>query len=218
MAENLPDLQRRESHVDVPLSEEDVGSDPIGTLWAWLADAEHRGQTQFNAMVLATVGPDGHPSARNVLLRGIDDDGRLRFFTNRESRKGTDMASEPHVGLLFSWLEIFRQVRVDGVVSLLPTSDSDAYFATRPRGSQLADWASEQSSVIPDRAHLEARVEEARRRFEGVEVHPSPHWSGWAVTPLAIEFWQGRSDRLHDRIRFRRDDPSQEWTRERLAP
>lgn len=218
MAADGPDLGRRESHPETLLVGADLGDDPVPALWGWLAEAEGRGEPQFNAMVLATVGTDGQPTARNVLLRGIDDRGRLRFFTNSDSRKGAEIDAQPKVGLLFSWLGAFRQVRVDGTAEVLPTVDSDAYFADRPRESQLANWAGTQSSVIPDRDALDAGFAAARERFEGVDVPPPPTWVGYGVVPHSVEFWQGRSNRMHDRIRFRRSDPGSPWVRERLAP
>jgi pyridoxamine 5'-phosphate oxidase len=187
-------------------------------LQEWLTDAECVSEEYFNAMVVSTVGADGRPSARTVLLRGIDPDGRLSFFTNRRSRKGRDMGERPAVSLLFSWLPMHRQVRIEGDAFELDDAASDDYFETRPRGSRIAAWASPQSEVIASRSELLDAVASAEERFDGVEVPRPGFWGGYAVTPLAVEFWQGRPSRLHDRIRFSRPEPSSGWVVERLGP
>lgn len=212
----LPDLSQRLDYEWGTLDAADLGDDPAVALFGWLATAEQEGIEDFNSMALATVGPDGQPTIRNVLLRGIDDLGRLQFFTNRVSRKGLEMAASQKVGLLFSWLPIHRQVRVDGTAEPLGDAQSDEYFCTRPRGSRLSAWASSQSEVIADRSVLTAAMAEAERRFEGEEVTRPEHWGGYGVTPTSFEFWQGRPSRLHDRIRFRLESGA--WTIERLAP
>jgi len=218
MGGEFPDLNQRFDYEWGTLEESDLGEDPIAALQMWLAEAEAESLPDFNAMAVATVSEAGRPSMRNVLLRGIDDHGRLSFFTNRHSRKGREISGSPAVSLLFSWLPMHRQVRVDGDAAELDDASSDAYFETRPRDSRLAAWASPQSEVIASRAELEAAVEEARRRFEGAEV-PRPHfWGGYAVTPRTVEFWQGRPSRLHDRVRFTRERAGERWVVERLGP
>lgn len=220
MAENDPDLHQRFDYEWGTLTEGDLGDDPAVALTRWLGEASDRsGVTpDFNAVVLCTVDPDGQPSARNMLLRGIDDVGRLQFFTNRESPKGVAMAHEPRVCLLFSWLDMHRQVRVEGVAEELGDDESTDYFESRPRDSQLSAWASRQSAVIASRDVLEAAMDEATERFAGAEVPRPPHWGGYAVVPSLIEFWQGRPSRLHDRIQYRRSRLSEPWMRERLSP
>ncbi len=198
------------------LVESDAPAGPYELFDRWLADAESAGEAEFNSMALATVD-DGRPTVRNVLLRGVDDEGRFQFFTNRDSRKGVEIAADPHVALLFSWLGIHRQVRVEGIAVPAPDDVSDRYFASRPRDSRVGAWASEQSSVLADRAELEARVAEAAVRFAEGDVPRPPNWGGYLVTPEVFEFWQGRPSRLHDRLRYSRQ-PDGSWRRERLSP
>jgi pyridoxamine 5'-phosphate oxidase len=166
-------------------------------------------------MTLATVGADGRPSARVVLLRGIDDRG-LTFFTNRTSRKGGELRSNPHAALVFHWWELGRQVRVEGHVEETPFADSDAYWQSRPRASRIAAWASAQSQPLSGRAELDARVAETERRFDGADVPLPDVWGGYRVLPDAFELWQHDDDRLHDRIRYVRERDG--WRRERLSP
>jgi len=218
MPEGFPDLHQRFDYDWGTLDAADLGADPVAALLGWLAEAEGLGIEDYNAMALATVGPDGRPSMRNVLLRGIDDDGRLRFFTNRSSRKGTQIAANAAVSLLFSWLPMHRQVRVDGDATVLDDAASDEYFATRPRQSRIAAWASPQSQVIGSRAELDDAVAGHDAGFGDGEVPRPPFWGGYAVEPLEVEFWQGRPNRLHDRIRFRRSPGGGPWVVERLAP
>jgi pyridoxamine 5'-phosphate oxidase len=220
MADKHPDLHQRIQYEWGTLDEADLGEDPVAAMRRWLVEAEEHSHltADFNAMVLCTVDPDGQPSARNMLLRGIDELGRLQFFTNRLSRKGVALAHENRVCLLFSWLDIHRQVRVDGVAEDLDDEESSAYFAQRPRDSQLAAWASAQSEVIGSRRDLEAAMAERSVRFEGGEVPRPEHWGGYAVVPSSIEFWQGRPNRLHDRIEFVRDAAEGGWARRRLSP
>jgi pyridoxamine 5'-phosphate oxidase len=166
-------------------------------------------------MVLATRSADGTPSARAVLLRGFDDRG-LVFFTDRRSRKGSELARDPRAALALLWARSRRQVRVEGRVALLTDAESDAYFAKRPRGNRIAAWASHQSKVIRDRAILERRVRIVEARYRGAEVPRPPFWGGYRVVPRVFEFWQSRSDRLHDRMRYRK--VRGRWIRERLSP
>lgn len=171
-----------------------------------------------NVMALATAGADGVPSVRNVLLKGFDDDGMV-LYTNRSSDKAVDLAANARAELLFTWLVHHRQVRVHGTVELVADAESDEYFATRPRGSQISAWTSPQSAVIAGREELETAFEEFDRRFPDVVPRP-PHWGGYRVVPTAWEFWQGRRSRLHDRIRYRRPPggAAGPWVIDRLAP
>jgi len=212
------DLDQRTDYDWGTLLESDAPDEPYGLLGRWLSEAEDAGEVEFNSMALATVGVDGRPTIRNVLLRGMDDAGRLEFFTNYDSRKGVEIGANPHVGLLFSWLGLHRQVRVEGVASRVAEEVSDDYFASRPRESRIGAWASEQSSVLAGRDELEHRVEQMVARFAGGDVPRPPGWGGYGVVPSVIEFWQGRPSRLHDRLRYRRDDSDGPWVLERLAP
>jgi pyridoxamine 5'-phosphate oxidase len=161
-------------------------------------------------MTLSTVGADGRPSARVVLLKGADSDG-LVFYTNVRSRKGRELEANPHVALTFWWPHIGWQVRFEGTATPVGDTEADAYFATRARGSQLGAWASEQSAILASRAELEARMAELTRRYDGVPVPRPPHWSGYRVTPLLIEFWESREDRLHVREQYTRVTPTAPW-------
>jgi pyridoxamine 5'-phosphate oxidase len=201
-------------HEDRALEREDLLDDPIDQFRRWLDDAETAGVPLPNAMAVATADASGRPSVRHVLLRGVDERG-FRFFTNRESRKGRQLAENPRAGLVFLWKELDRQVHVTGPVDPVPDEASDAYFATRPRDAQLGAWASAQSTVIESREELEALVTEVAARFPG-EVPRPPHWGGYAVRPETIEFWQGRRHRLHDRFLFTAHPMG--WRVERLAP
>jgi pyridoxamine 5'-phosphate oxidase len=199
------------------LDESVAGHDPILFFRQWFGEAEHAAIDEVNAMTLATADSDGKPHARIVLLKGLDDRG-FTFFTNYESAKGHQLEHKPHAALLFFWKELERQVRIEGAVEQLSLDESDAYFASRPRGSRVGAWASPQSSVIADRRILEERVEHFTAQYPGEEVPRPSFWGGYRVLPTCIEFWQGRSSRLHDRIRFRRDSLHESWERERLAP
>jgi pyridoxamine 5'-phosphate oxidase len=170
---------------------------------------------EANAMQVATVGPDGRPAVRTVLLKGLDERG-LVFYTNYRSAKATDLAATPYAAAVFAWLAHERQVRVSGPVSAVSADETAQYWATRPRGSQLGAWASPQSAVVASRAELDALVDEVAARFGDGPIPPPPHWGGYRISPDVVEFWQGRRDRLHDRMRYRRTDDR--WVRERLAP
>lgn len=210
---DLRDLRR--SYFEGGLSDEEAGSDPLALFKAWLQQAIDRGLTEPHGMVLATVSADGTPSTRTVLLRAVDERG-LVFFTNYESRKGRELSRNPNASLLFWWAELERQVRIDGRVERVADDESDRYFAVRPRGHQLAAWASAQSAVVPSREALEQRMSEMEARFADQPVPRPKHWGGFRVQPREFEFWCGRPNRLHDRLRFSLQDGN--WVRERLAP
>ncbi|QEZ47448.1 pyridoxamine 5'-phosphate oxidase [Cupriavidus oxalaticus] len=209
----LADLRR--TYVLGSLSETDVAPDPMSQFKRWFDEAVTAKLPEPNAMTLATVGADGQPSARIVLLKGIDDRG-FTFFTNYESRKGLDLAANPRAALLFHWVQLERQVRVEGIVEKVADDESDAYFASRPLGSRVGAWASEQSREVPGRDVLEQRELEYRSKFGDNPPRP-PHWGGYRLVPTAMEFWQGRPSRLHDRIVFR-VQPGGAWQIVRLSP
>lgn len=198
------------------LIEADADPDPLAQFTRWWREAEAAGEPEAAAMTLATVGADGAPGARIVYLRGADARG-FAFFTNGESRKGRELAADPRAALCFLWPRLHRQVRVEGRVAAQSPAESDAYFAARPRGSQLGAWASPQSEPLRDRAELEARYAAVAARFSGAVPRP-PHWGGYRLLPHALEFWQGRESRLHDRLRYEREPGSGAWRRSRLAP
>jgi len=196
------------------MDERDLGDDPIARLQAWLEDA-HAAVPQPDAMTLATADANGRPSARIVLLRGVDERG-LVFFTNRASRKGDELRENPRAAIVLHWWELGRQIRAEGDIVQVADAESAAYWHTRPRASQLAGWASPQSQPLAERSDLDARVAEAERRFHESEVPLPAFWGGYRLVPNTIEFWSHRDDRLHDRIRFSRSDAG--WRRDRLAP
>ena len=198
-----------------PLHESDLASDPVEQLESWLRDALAGDVIEPHAMSLTTIGPDGAPGTRMVLLRGISD-GAATFYTNLESRKALDLVADPRCSLLFWWGSLQRQVRIEGRATPLPRDVAARYFATRPRGSQLGAWASPQSRPLADRAELEARLAEVEERFAGQDVPMPPHWGGFAVTPQLFEFWQGRPSRLHDRFVYER--VGTRWDLRRVAP
>jgi pyridoxamine 5'-phosphate oxidase len=197
------------------LREEDVLADPIQQLERWLNEAIAAGVLEANAMTLATASPDGAPHARIVLLKGVDARG-LTFFTNYESAKGHELAANPRAALLLFWHELQRQARVEGTLAPVAREESEAYFALRPRGSQLGAWASSQSAPVASRAALDAQLAEVEARFAGRDVPCPPHWGGYRVAPHAVELWQGRENRMHDRLRYAKDGGG--WKLERLAP
>lgn len=198
-----------------PLREEDVAADPVAQFRTWFREAEEAGVRLPETMILATASADGAPSARAVLLKGVDERG-FAFFTNRESRKGRELAANPRAALVFHWPVLGRQVRVEGRVSAVDDAEAEAYFRTRPRGSRIGAWASPQSSVLASREELGRRVAEAEAAHPGDDVPLPPFWGGYRVEPEAIELWQHRESRLHDRLRYRRHGGA--WLLERLAP
>ncbi len=207
---------QRKEHQLSRLLEEDVDRDPIRQFVAWFADASQSGVAESNAMALATAAIDGRPSVRMVLLRGVDERG-FTFFTNYESRKAGDLEANPHAAMVFFWHELERQVRIEGRVERVSVDESDQYFQSRPQGARIGAWASPQSEVVASRSILEERFSELESRYADREIPRPPNWGGYRVVPDSIEFWQGRPNRLHDRLRYtRRGD--QGWLIDRLAP
>jgi len=207
--------QMRAEYVREGLTEQAAGDEPLALMGRWLDDAIASGLHEPNAMALATATEDGRPSVRMVLLKGVDDSG-MTFFTNYDSRKGVELDANPHAAAVLLWHPIQRQVRVEGPVTRLESGESDAYFRSRPRGAQLGAAASPQSSVVADRAELDRLVTAAEKAYGAGDVQRPPHWGGYRIRLESIEFWQGRENRLHDRLRFVRTGRA--WTRERLAP
>lgn len=196
------------------LSETQAHPDPLRQFDMWLRDAVQAGLAVPNAMTLATIGESGAPDARIVLLKGLEEGG-FTFYTNYRSRKGRELQARPAACLVFQWSDLERQVRVEGAVVKVSAAESDRYYASRPLGARLSAWASAQSEVVPGREALEKAVREAKERFGDDPPRPR-HWGGFRVVPQAIEFWQGRADRLHDRLLYTRAGAS--WRIERLAP
>jgi pyridoxamine 5'-phosphate oxidase len=209
----------RAQYAGAGLSEADLRPDPISQFAQWLSEVIDLDVPEPNAMVLSTVGADGQPSSRHVLLKGVGPDGFV-FYTNYGSRKGRELANNPRASLCFPWFCIGRQVIVCGVVSKVTRAETEAYFTSRPRESQLGAWASaHQSESVASREQLEAAYARVRARFSDVDPVPAPpFWGGFRVRPHSVEFWQGRAARMHDRLRYLRDDADSGWTVERLSP
>jgi len=213
----------RAEYADTGLDLPDLAPDWLTQFRRWLADAVAAGLTEPNAMVVATASPDGEPSSRTVLAKGVDDAGVV-FYTNYASAKSADLLANPRASATFLWLPLHRQVHVRGSVTKVDQATTAEYWATRPRGSQLGAWASPQSSVVDDRAALDAMQSAVEATYGGpdgdgddaMEIPPPPHWGGWRITPETVEFWQGRTGRMHDRLRYRHTGAG--WVIERLAP
>ncbi len=197
------------------LTEKDLARDPFRQFDRWFQEAEAAKVVEPNAMTLATTSREGRPSARTVLLKNVDGRGFV-FFSNYESRKGRELELNANAALVFPWLALERQVIVEGPVARVAREESEAYFHSRPRASQLAAWVSQQSSIISGRGVLETNMKALEQKYAGQEVPLPPHWGGWRLAPDTVEFWQGRRSRLHDRLRYRRAKDG--WEIERLAP
>lgn len=211
---SLADL--RKDYTLAGLDEKDLARDPFRQFEKWFQEAEAAKLAEPNAMTLATASPDGRPSARTVLLKGLDGRGFV-FYSNYESRKGRELALNARVALVFPWIALERQVLIEGTVTTVAREESAAYFHSRPRASQLGAWVAQQSSVIPGRATLEEAMKALEKKHAGAEIPLPPNWGGYRVAPETIEFWQGRRSRLHDRLRYRRDKEGG-WLVERLSP
>lgn len=213
LSSTIAELRKR--HADIGLDVSDLDPDPLRQFERWLSHALEAGLTLPNTMTLATASRDARPSARVVLLKALDERGFV-FYTNLESRKARELAENPRAALVFYWAELERQVRVTGAVAVVARAETEAYFRTRPFGSRVGAWASRQSEIISGRAELDERLRSLMVRYSDEVVPVPPYWGGYRLVPEEIEFWQGRENRLHDRLRYRRSDGG--WEVERLAP
>ncbi len=205
----------RKEYTLAGLAKKDLARDPFRQFEKWFQEAEAAKLVEPNAMTLCTATRDGRPSARTILLKGLDGRGFV-FFSNYESRKGRELEANPRATLLFPWIALERQVIVEGAVTRVAREESEAYFHSRPRASQLGAWVSQQSSIISGRDLIEDSMKALEQKYAGEEVPVPPHWGGWRLMPETVEFWQGRRNRLHDRLRYRREKAG--WIIERLAP
>lgn len=206
----------RQNYTLNSLDEKEVSASPFEQFHRWFDQAASHATIEPNAFVLSTVSKKGKPSSRTMLLKGVEDNGFV-FFTNYESAKSTDMKENPQVSMLFLWLPLQRQIRIEGLVSKISNLASDEYFHSRPKESQVGAWVSPQSQIIPSREFLDERWKHFSEKFHDVPVIPRPeHWGGWRVDPTSIEFWQGRESRLHDRLKYSLDD--NEWIIQRISP
>ena len=209
-------LSRHTDYGEISLEEGSLLSDPMKQVELWLEEADQEGVYEPNAMVLSTIDPDGAPTSRTVLCRGVSPHG-ITFFTDYTSQKGRALAVHPDVAVVFPWYTLHRQIKIRGSVEKVSEAESDAYFDTRPRDSRIGAWASDQSQPIDSREALEQKVAQATQQFEGVELVPRPEkWGGYLIRPRSIEFWAGRRSRLHDRVRFVKEGDG--WKTERLQP
>jgi len=209
-------LSRHTDYGEISLEEGSLLPDPMKQVELWLEEADQEGDYEPNAMVLSTIDPDGAPTSRTVLCRGVSPHG-ITFFTDYTSQKGRALAVHPEVAVVFPWYTLHRQIKIRGTVEKVSEAESDAYFDTRPRDSRIGAWASDQSQPIDSREALEQKVAQATQQFEGVELVPRPEkWGGYLIRPLSIEFWAGRRSRLHDRVRFVKEGDG--WRTERLQP
>jgi pyridoxamine 5'-phosphate oxidase len=211
----VPLADLRKDYSLAGLNEKDLARDPFRQFEQWFQEAEAAKIVEPNAMTLCTTTREGRPSGRTVLLKGIDGRGFV-FFSNYESRKGRELHENPRAALIFPWLALERQVIAEGTVTKVPREESEAYFHSRPRASQLAAWVSQQSAIISGRSVLEDSMKMLEEKYAGRDVPLPPHWGGWRLAPETVEFWQGRRSRLHDRLRYRRDKDG--WSIERIAP
>ena len=212
----MPSITHRQDYEKSALSESSVDPDPIRQFQLWFDQATGAGIAEPHAVTVATVSPEGRPSARIVLMRGFDDRG-FTFFTNYQSRKGREIAANPFASMVFFWQALERQVRVEGQIVLTSEAESNEYFQGRPTGSKLGAWISNQSEVVASREALEAEMATIQERFPGDQIPRPPHWGGYRLVPDAIEFWQGRRSRLHDRLIYRKSLEGV-WRIERLSP